>query len=56
MFRRSRELEALNRLDEAREERKSSVQLYIQLSGRSERGKDDLTDEDFDALIAFWSR
>lgn len=49
-------LRALNRFDEARKDHEASVELYLQLGVGGKQRAEDLTDDDFDAIIAFWSR
>lgn len=49
-------LRVLNRLDEARKDHEASVELYLQLAVGGKQSVEDLTDDDFDTIIAFWSR
>lgn len=46
----------LSCFDQAKCEHEASVELYLQLAGGGKARAEDLTDNDFDAIIAFWSR
>lgn len=59
LFKRSSILRAMRKADEAEETLKEAAELYNEAAtanGQKKKKAEDLTDEDFTALVAFWSR
>ena len=56
LHKRSLVLEVLSRLDDSTSNRKESVKLYYEVANRPKAKTQALKEEDFDKLIAFWSR
>ncbi|KAH7047476.1 NB-ARC and TPR domain protein [Macrophomina phaseolina] len=59
LFKRSGILRAMRKADEAEETLKEAAELYNEAAtanGQKKKKAEDLTDEDFTALVAFWSR
>jgi hypothetical protein len=56
LFKRSKALGQLRRLDEAETDRLHSIQLYRELVLDKDGPGKDLTDDEFDDVVVFWSK
>ena len=56
LYKRSLILEALDQLDESNLDRKESLRLYYEVVAGTKRRLQTLVEEDFDSIVAFWSR